>query len=164
MIALIGSLGIAQVDLLGTSFGGFVAQDIVRQAPQCVRKLILASSGPAGGAEIDKVDAVSLPQILKGALTRRDPKYFLFFTASQRGRHAATAFLGRLAERTQHRDKPLSPARSGGNCRRSRHGRGNPRKTSPASPCRCSSPPAITTAWCRPCTAKRWPGAFATRS
>ncbi|WP_407366521.1 alpha/beta fold hydrolase [Xanthomonas campestris] len=42
-------------------------------------------------------------------MTRRDPKYFLFFTASQRGRHAATAFLGRLAERTQHRDKPLSP-------------------------------------------------------
>ncbi|WDJ91579.1 alpha/beta hydrolase [Xanthomonas campestris] len=144
MIALIGSLGIAQVDLLGTSFGGFVAQDIVRQAPQCVRKLILASSGPAGGAGIDKVGAISLPQILKGALTRRDPKYFLFFTASQRGWHAATAFLGRLAERTQHRDKPLSPARSGGNCRRSRHGHGDPRKTSPASPCRCSSPPAIT--------------------
>ncbi|WP_337998772.1 alpha/beta hydrolase [Xanthomonas campestris] len=61
MIALIGSLGIAQVDLLGTSFGGFVAQDIVRQAPQCVRKLILASSGPAGGAGIDKVGAISLP-------------------------------------------------------------------------------------------------------
>ncbi|WP_426802463.1 alpha/beta fold hydrolase [Xanthomonas campestris] len=109
MIALIGSLGIAQVDLLGTSFGGFVAQDIVRQAPQCVRKLILASSGPAGGTGIDKVGAISLPQILKGALTRRDPKYFLFFTASQRGRHAATAFLDRLTERTQHRDKPLSP-------------------------------------------------------
>ncbi|MEA9650802.1 alpha/beta fold hydrolase [Xanthomonas campestris pv. raphani] len=33
----------------------------------------------------------------------------MFFTASQRGRHAATAFLDRLAERTQHRDKPLSP-------------------------------------------------------
>lgn len=108
-IALIDALGFEQVDLLGFSLGGFVAQDIVLKAPERVRKLILTGTGPAGGRGIDHVGKVSWPLIVKGLLTRRDPKYYLFFTPSIRSRQAATAFLLRLKERRSGLDRSASP-------------------------------------------------------
>jgi poly(3-hydroxyalkanoate) depolymerase len=41
---LIGRLGYEQVDVLGVSFGGALAQQFVRQSPQRVRRLILAAT------------------------------------------------------------------------------------------------------------------------
>ncbi len=108
-IALIHALGFEQVDVLGFSLGGFVAQDIVLKAPHLVRKLILTGTGPAGGQGIDRVGQVSWPLILKGLLTLRDPKHYLFFNPSARGRQAATAFLRRLRERRSGRDGSASP-------------------------------------------------------
>lgn len=113
-IALIRAMGLSRVDLLGFSLGGFVAQQVVLDAPDLVRRLILTGTGPAGGRGIDRVGRVSWPLIIKGLLTRRDPKYYLFFTASARGRQAANAFLRRLQERTSDRGLP-HPARSCGN-------------------------------------------------
>jgi len=48
-IAFIRALGHEQVDLLGFSLGGFVSQVIALEAPELVRKIILAGTGPAGG-------------------------------------------------------------------------------------------------------------------
>jgi len=84
MIALIRAVGFEQVDLLGFSLGGFVAQDVALKAPGLVRKLILTGTGPAGGVGIDKGGAVSWPLIIKGLLTFRDPKFYLFFTSTAR--------------------------------------------------------------------------------
>ncbi len=103
-IALIRALGFGKVDLLGFSLGGFVAQDVTLKAPELVRKLVLAGTGPAGGKGIDKVGRVSWPLIIKGMLTRRDPKYYLFFTKTANGRRSAEDFLSRIKERTQGRD------------------------------------------------------------
>lgn len=108
-IAMIRALGFHKVDLMGFSLGGFVAQDIVLKAPALVRKLILTGTGPAGGAGIAKVGAVSWPLILKGLLTLRDPKTFLFFTSTPNGRTSAKDFLTRLKERKTGRDKGPSP-------------------------------------------------------
>ncbi len=110
-IALIRALGFEKVDLLGFSLGGFVAQDITLKAPDLVRKLILAGTGPAGGKGIDKVGPVSWPFIIKGLLTLRDPKFYLFFTSTANGRRAAKAFLKRLKERKADRDKGPTPQR-----------------------------------------------------
>lgn len=104
-IALIRALGLHEVDLLGFSLGGFVAQDITLKAPGLVRKLVLTGTGPAGGKGIEKVGAVSWPLMLKGMLTLRDPKVYLFFTSTASGRQAAKAFLNRLKERKAGRDK-----------------------------------------------------------
>ena len=93
MIAAIRALGLEKVDLIGFSLGGFVAQQILLDAPDLVRRAILAGTGPAGGAGIERVGSVSLPLILRGLLTFRDPKTFLFFTASKQSRSAAKAFL-----------------------------------------------------------------------
>jgi pimeloyl-ACP methyl ester carboxylesterase len=110
MIAVIKALGLTTIDLLGFSLGGFVAQDILRQAPDLVRKVILSGTGPAGGPGIRRVGPVSWPLIAKAIVMRRDPKFYLFFTSSQTSRAAARAFLGRLSERVHDRDKPITPS------------------------------------------------------
>lgn len=109
VIAVMRRLGFATVDLLGFSLGGFVAQDIALKAPNLVRKLILTGTGPAGGTGIARVGAVSWPLILKGMLTLRDPKTYLFFTSTANGRRAAKYFLDRLKERPLDRDKDPTP-------------------------------------------------------
>ena len=108
VIAVIRALGFEEVDLIGFSLGGFVAQDIVRKEPDLIRKVILAGTGPAGGEGIEQVGPVSWPLIIKGMLTFRDPKYYLFFTSAANSRRAAKDFLERLKERKADRDKPVS--------------------------------------------------------
>ncbi|AOO82633.1 alpha/beta fold hydrolase [Bosea vaviloviae] len=107
-IAFIRALGFEEVDLIGFSLGGFVAQDIILKEPDLIRKVILAGTGPAGGEGIEKVGSVSWPLIIKGLLTFRDPKFYLFFTSTANGRRAAKAFLSRLQERKVARDKPIA--------------------------------------------------------
>src|ERR1700682_3955313 len=48
-IAFIKALGLKQVDVLGFSIGGMVAQEIALQAPDLVRRLIVDGTGPRGG-------------------------------------------------------------------------------------------------------------------
>jgi pimeloyl-ACP methyl ester carboxylesterase len=109
IIAFIRAMGFEQVDLMGFSLGGFVAQDLALTAPGMVRRLILAGTGPAGGAGIARVGAMSWPLILKGIFTLRDPKTYLFFTSTANGRQAAKSFLARLKERRTGRDKGPTP-------------------------------------------------------
>jgi pimeloyl-ACP methyl ester carboxylesterase len=109
-VAFIRAMGLSQVDLLGFSLGGFVAQEIALTQPGLVRRLILAGTGPAGGEGIDRVTGVTLRAMLKGALTAKDPKTYLFFTGTANGRRAAEAFLRRLKERTHDRDRPIALA------------------------------------------------------
>jgi pimeloyl-ACP methyl ester carboxylesterase len=107
-VAFIRALGLEQVDLLGFSLGGFISQVIAQEEPQLVRKIILAGTGPAGGPGIDKVTSVTIRDMIKAALTFKHPEYYLFFTKTPNGRRAAGAFLKRLKERTNDRDKPVS--------------------------------------------------------
>ncbi len=109
VIAMIRAMGFGSIDLLGFSLGGFVAQDVVLKAPSLVRKLILTGTGPAGGEGIARVGAISWPLIIKGLLTFRDPKTYLFFTGTPNGRASARDFLARLSERKTGRDKGPSP-------------------------------------------------------
>ena len=107
-MTFIRALGFDQVDLFGLSMGGMIAQVIAQQQPQLVRKMILAGTGPAGGEGIDKVTRITYLDIARGALTRQDPKQFLFFTRTPNGRQAGKEFLARLEERTDDRDKAIS--------------------------------------------------------
>src|SRR5690242_3106967 len=107
-VAFIQALGHNQVDLLGFSLGGFVAQMIAEQEPQLVRKLILAGTGPAGGQGIDKVTRITVLDTLKATLTFKDPKEYLFFTRTANGKAIARQFVNRLKERTDNRDKSIS--------------------------------------------------------
>ena len=57
---------------------------------------------------MDKVAGVTYADIARAALTRKDPKEFLFFNRNSTGKPAAKAFVNRLKERTVDRDKPMS--------------------------------------------------------
>lgn len=107
-IAFIRAMSLEQVDLFGFSLGGGVAQMIALQQPQLVRRMILAGTGPRGGGGIDKMAIIVGKAYLQAALTRSDPRNFLFFPRNPEGRRAATAYLARLKERTSERDKPIS--------------------------------------------------------
>lgn len=107
-IAFIRALGLQKVDLLGFSLGGGVAQMVVLQAPELVRRLIVAGSGPRGGGGIDKMGSIVGTAYLKALLTLSDPRNFLFFPRHPEGRRAAADYLSRLKERTGRRDKRIS--------------------------------------------------------
>ena len=107
-VTFIRALGLNQVDLLGFSMGGMIAQVIAQDEPQLVRKLILAGTGPAGGEGIKNVTRISNLDTIRALLTFTDPKQFLFFTRTPNGRRAGQEFLARLKERTRDRDKKIS--------------------------------------------------------
>ncbi len=107
-ISFIKAKGFTQVDLLGFSMGGMIAQEVVLKEPQLIRKMILAGTGPAGGEGISAVAGVANYDILRGLLTGQDPKQYLFFTRTQNGIEAGKAFLARLNERSDDRDKEIS--------------------------------------------------------
>lgn len=107
-VAFIRALGYEQVDLFGFSLGGFVSQVIALEAPDLVRKIILAGTGPAGGEGIDKVTSLTVRDMIRAAVTFKHPEYYLFFTESSNGRKSARAFLRRLKERAANRDKGVS--------------------------------------------------------
>lgn len=45
-IAFLDALGLTQIDLLGYSLGGMVAQELALLRPRLVRRLVLAGTGP----------------------------------------------------------------------------------------------------------------------
>src|SRR5882724_5922709 len=47
--AFIKALGLAEVDVLGFSLGGLVAQELTLRNPVLVRRLVLVGTGPRGG-------------------------------------------------------------------------------------------------------------------
>lgn len=105
----ITALGFDVIDVFSFSLGGMVAQDLAVKRPGLVRKLVLTGTGPRGGKDIDKVIGTTYWDILRAALTRSDPKEFLFFSRNSTGKAAAKAFIKRLGERTGNRDKAISP-------------------------------------------------------
>jgi len=107
-IAFSKAMGFQQVDLLGFSLGGMVAQEIVLKEPQLVGQMVLAGTGPAGGEGISTVAGVTFYDMLRGFFTGQDAKQFLFFTRTPSGIEAGKAFLTRLKERTENRDKEIS--------------------------------------------------------
>jgi poly(3-hydroxyalkanoate) depolymerase len=67
------ALGYQQVDLLGVSFGGVLAQQLAHQAPQRVRRLVLAATGPGLGG------VPASPRVLLALATPRryrSPDYY----------------------------------------------------------------------------------------
>ena len=104
----ITALGFDKVDVFSFSLGGMVAQALVVKHPGLVRKLILTGTGPAGGKDMDKVAGTTYADMARAALSRKDPKEFLFFNRNAAGKPAAKAFVERLKERTADRDKKVT--------------------------------------------------------
>lgn len=104
--AVLRALGLAKVDVLGFSLGGFQAQDLTRRHPDLVRKLMLLGTGPRGG------NPDSDPGVLEVAprpVPTVDDFLFLFFGRSEAARQAGREFWERRHQRLDQ-DPPSSPA------------------------------------------------------
>lgn len=99
-VTFITLLGLSEVDLLGFSLGGCVAQQIAAEHERLVRKLILVGTAPRGGEE-------HLLAVLQQAFSQvdaPDPRLPLFFTNSSASRASGLAFLARTRLRKDDRD------------------------------------------------------------
>lgn len=101
------SLNVQQVDLLGLSMGGMIAQELVLKNPSLVRRLILVGTGPKGGLGISEVSKVTNKDFIRSIFTRKDVKTYLFFTDTLNGRKKASEYLHRLNQRTTVKDKKI---------------------------------------------------------
>ncbi|MEU7723092.1 alpha/beta fold hydrolase [Streptomyces tibetensis] len=98
-VEFIEALGLKQVDLLGWTLGGTVAQHITRTRPDLVRRLVVAAANPGGtvpGAPDPnpKVRATMTKPQVTG-----DDLVYLFFPETDTGRAAGHAHLARVATR-----------------------------------------------------------------
>lgn len=107
-VRFVRALGHDHVDVLGFSLGGAVAQEVTLAEPDLVRRLVLTGTGHRGGGGLTRMPLIVGKAYLQAALTRRDPRYFLFFNRDDVGSRAATDYLARLRERTADLDEPIS--------------------------------------------------------
>jgi pimeloyl-ACP methyl ester carboxylesterase len=95
-ITFIRALGLSEVDILGFSIGGMVSQEIVLQAPDLVRKLILVGTGPRG-ADMSTSQSSSI-----FAKTYEPAEHLwlkVHFSPSETSQAAGLAFLNRKLRR-----------------------------------------------------------------
>lgn len=107
-IAFVDALGLVQVDILGFSLGGFIAQRIAEERPQLVRRLVLSGTAPAGGEGAGMARPELLAIFTNGQMSMADKLEKLFFPATADGQRAAAAFVERLAARSDDRDVPAT--------------------------------------------------------
>lgn len=98
--AFITAMDIGEVDLLGFSLGGFIAQLMATRGLVPVRRLILAGTAPRGGEQ-------HLMEVVQSAFLEageNDVRLPLFFTPSNPSQMAGREFVSRTALRREGRD------------------------------------------------------------
>ena len=107
-VAFIKALGLAKVDVLGFSIGGFVAQEITLAAPDLVRRLVLVGTAPRGGEGMEG----GTPEGNRIFGASYDPPDHLwlsvFFTPSAASQAAGREFLKRFRLRSKDRDPEVT--------------------------------------------------------
>lgn len=104
--AFIEALGYNQVDLLGFSFGGLVAQELTLQRPDLVRRLVIVGSG-AGYVEGANLSERAIEVATRPVNSDEDFLY-LFFRDTPTSQAAGRAHLARLRERADAFDRVVS--------------------------------------------------------
>ncbi len=107
------ALRLTQVDVLGFSLGGMVAQLIALQRPALFRRMILTGTGPEGGVGV----AMDRPELLKIFVDQQMPMseklLKLFFATTETSQSAGREFVQRLAQRTADKDTPTNAEAAG---------------------------------------------------
>lgn len=102
--SFVDALKLGQIDLLGWSMGGAVAQALTLARPSLVRRLIVAGSGP-GGVPGNRPMPTLVIQTATKPVNEDDDFLYLFFDGSDARREAGRQYLSRLRRRVE----PPSP-------------------------------------------------------
>jgi pimeloyl-ACP methyl ester carboxylesterase len=104
----IKALGLAQVDVLGFSLGGLVAQTLAIAEPTLVRRLVLVGTGPRSGEAMASLTPEAVDVFSATYADPDDVWLGVFFTPSQSSQAAGRAFLKRFRLRTDGRDPEVN--------------------------------------------------------
>ncbi len=109
-LAFIDALGLKEeVDILGFSLGGYVAQELTLLRPRLVRRLVLAGTAPQGGPDLHRwTDTVYA--LATAAQPTAEDLLSLFFSPSEESRAKGTEYLQRVYQRQADRDAPTDLA------------------------------------------------------
>ncbi|HLZ91799.1 MAG TPA: alpha/beta hydrolase [Candidatus Acidoferrum sp.] len=102
-IAFCRALGVKEVDVVGFSLGGMIAQQLALTHPDVVKRLILLGTGPRGGEGMTFTELTPDEQA--------DPVAFLlgaFFAPTETSQAAGRDHVKRLASRKKDRDLAVS--------------------------------------------------------
>src|ERR1700726_4080488 len=103
--AFVNALGLPQVDVLGFSIGGYVAQSFVLRHPHLVRRLVLAGTGPRNG---EPRKNLRVSEVAGNPVPVCEDFLFLFFSPSDASQAAGRAFWEDRHQR-KNADRPSSP-------------------------------------------------------
>jgi len=98
------ALGLEQVDIVGFSLGGMIAQQLALDYPRLVGRLILLGTGPRGG------EGMTFSELSVDEATANPEQFLLnaFFAPTDTSQTAGKAFLRRLKNRKEDLDSPIS--------------------------------------------------------
>lgn len=107
--AFVDALGLKQIDLLGFSMGGVIAQQFTLDRPDLVRKLILVGTGPRGGESMQGPTTEG-KAIFTGTYEKPEDVWLkVFFTPTEKSQAAGRKFLERFNLRQVDRDPVIKP-------------------------------------------------------
>ena len=103
VLGFLDALNLREIDLLGYSLGGFVAQDLALLRPWAIRRLVLAGTGPKGAPGmhgwIDDVQESSRHDTSAPA-----DLLHIFYADTETSQAKGKESLGRIIARTEDRD------------------------------------------------------------
>ena len=108
-LAFIDALGLDEVDILGFSLGGYVAQELTLLRPRLVRRLVLAGTAPQGGPDLHRWSDTVFALATSDQPTA-EHLLGLFFSASEESRAKGGEYLQRAYHRQEDRDAPTDLA------------------------------------------------------
>jgi pimeloyl-ACP methyl ester carboxylesterase len=109
MLAFVDGLELEQLDLLGFSIGGFVAQEIALIRPALIRRLVLAGTGPKGAPTMHGWRK-DIEENARAPKSGNAEHLYIFFAHSDNGRALGSESLGRQQARTEGREERSSLA------------------------------------------------------
>jgi pimeloyl-ACP methyl ester carboxylesterase len=104
-LAFIDALGLKEVDILGFSLGGYVAQELTLLRPRLVRRLVLAGTAPQGGPDLHRWSDTVFA-LATGDQPTAEDLLSLFFSPSEESRAKGAEYLQRAYQRQEDRDAP----------------------------------------------------------
>jgi pimeloyl-ACP methyl ester carboxylesterase len=107
-VTFIKALSLSQVDVLGFSLGGLIAQEVAITQPKLVRRLVLVGTGPRGGEGMATLTPEA--QAVFGGTYENPDHVWLgaFFTPSKESQAAGREYLKRFRLRTDGRDPEVN--------------------------------------------------------
>jgi pimeloyl-ACP methyl ester carboxylesterase len=104
-LKFLDALGLSGCDVLGFSLGGMIAQQIARDRPAMIHRMILVGTAPRGGEDIMHLEKPSLAKYLGDPSLKGYARLQkLFFAPTDSSQAAGADFIKRLALRTADRE------------------------------------------------------------